>query len=123
VQKVQNGTDECEPNAVSIEQLLQLKSDCEAVLEASKLVDGEISNGYSINADGTKTMHVEPGKVIAETRVAEQLLPTTTGFFFGGTDYDEWYYRDCEHTIAVVDACLAAHAANPKITFTYQSSW
>ena len=24
---------------------------------------------------------------------AEELLPTQSGFFFGGTDYDEWYFK------------------------------
>lgn len=28
------------------------------------------------------------------TDTAEELLPTTSGFFFGSTDYDEWYVYD-----------------------------
>lgn len=28
------------------------------------------------------------------TDTAELLLPTTSGFFFGGTDYDEWYVQN-----------------------------
>ena len=26
--------------------------------------------------------------------VADELLPTEAGFFFGSTDYDEWYFND-----------------------------
>lgn len=29
-----------------------------------------------------------------EDGFAEQVLPTRAGFFFGSTDYDEWYYED-----------------------------
>ena len=35
-------------------------------------------------------------KVLADHSLAEELLPTTSGFFFGSTDYDEWYYKDVE---------------------------
>lgn len=33
-------------------------------------------------------------KVLADHSLAEELLPTRSGFFFGSTDYDEWYYND-----------------------------
>jgi CRISPR/Cas system-associated endoribonuclease Cas2 len=120
VDKVQNGVDECQEAPVTIEQLKQLKADCEKVLEASKLVVGTIRNGQT--AEGCKD-NLESGKLIADPEVAAEILPTTQGFFFGGDDYDEWYYQDTQHTIEVVDACIAAHEANPAITFAYQSSW
>lgn len=31
--------------------------------------------------------------------LAAQLLPTQEGFFFGGTDYDEWYFGDIEQEL------------------------
>lgn len=37
---------------------------------------------------------------------AEEVLPTASGFFFGGTDYDDWYFQDVEQTIKIVDNCL-----------------
>lgn len=33
-------------------------------------------------------------KVLNDHSLAEQLLPTRAGFFFGSTEYDEWYYQD-----------------------------
>ena len=33
-------------------------------------------------------------KVLADNSLAEDLLPTRSGFFFGSTDYDEWYIED-----------------------------
>lgn len=29
-----------------------------------------------------------------DTELAEELLPTRSGFFFGSTEYDEWYFED-----------------------------
>lgn len=31
--------------------------------------------------------------------VADELLPTEVGFFFGNTDYDEWYFKDVQEVM------------------------
>jgi hypothetical protein len=52
--------------------------------------------------------------------LAAEQLPTTSGFFFGNTDYDEWYFRDIENTAKIIDECLLL----PKSwEFEYSSSW
>ena len=33
-------------------------------------------------------------KVLSDHSLAEKLLPTEDGFFFGGTEYDDWYFED-----------------------------
>lgn len=45
-------------------------------------------------------------KVLADPSKAEDILPTCSGFFFGNTDYDEYYFSDvknvknfCENTL------------------------
>ena len=37
-------------------------------------------------------------RILAERddALAEELLPTQSGFFFGSTNYDEWYYEDMQ---------------------------
>ena len=39
-------------------------------------------------------------------KVAEEKLPTQGGFFFGGTDYDEYYYEDLEYTIKELEGVI-----------------
>jgi len=34
-----------------------------------------------------------------DTKYSKNHLPTTCGFFFGSTDYDEWYYSDVESAV------------------------
>ena len=51
---------------------------------------------------------------------AEQLLPTASGFFFGGTEYDEWYYQDIEDTIKILEDILSDENGDD---FEYHSSW
>ena len=33
-------------------------------------------------------------QVLKNHNLAHELLPTQSGFFFGGTDYDDWYFSD-----------------------------
>ncbi len=51
---------------------------------------------------------------------AEELLPSASGFFFGGTEYDEWYFNDINHTIEIIEECLGDEGADD---FEYSSSW
>lgn len=37
-------------------------------------------------------------QVLADQSKADELLPTESGFFFGGTEYDEDYFQDLEYT-------------------------
>jgi hypothetical protein len=53
--------------------------------------------------------------------LAEELLPTRSGFFFGGTDYDYWYYTDLIRTADLLKKELAA-VPNQQVWF-YYASW
>ena len=59
-------------------------------------------------------------QVLENRELAPQLLPTASGFFFGGTDYDEWYFGDLEATVRIVDDALALPNS---WEFEYRSSW
>jgi hypothetical protein len=50
---------------------------------------------------------------------AEELLPAGSGFFFGNTDYDEWYYNDIDNTIDILKEALTDDDAS----YYYSSSW
>lgn len=58
-------------------------------------------------------------QVLADPSLAETLLPTQSGFFFGSTDYNEWYFRDLEQTVEIIEKL-----PDPgKFDFYYQASW
>lgn len=61
-------------------------------------------------------------QVLADTSLAQKLLPAQQGFFFGGTDYDDWYIKDLEFTAKRIDKILNDPAL-AKCDFYYQSSW
>ena len=60
--------------------------------------------------------------ILADRTKADDLLPTQSGFFFGGTDYDDWYFQDLEYTVERLEKVLADPAFE-KNDFYYQSSW
>lgn len=51
---------------------------------------------------------------------AEELLPTTGGFFFGGTEYDEWYFENVNESIPIIEKALSY---TDDSDIYYQSSW
>lgn len=123
VNNVQDGEDDCEyHDEVTQEILEELLCVCETVLESSKLIEGKIENGYHYNDNGEKIYHYEDGKYIEDPRVAKALLPTTSGFFFGGTDYDEWYCRDVEYTANKIREILETTDFDTQMIY-YVSSW
>lgn len=45
--------------------------------------------------------------VLEDRSRADELLPTTSGFFFGSTEYDEWYFNKLEDTIKDITPILS----------------
>lgn len=67
-------------------------------------------------------------KVLADHSLASSLLPAQSGFFFGSTDYDEYYFKDIEDTIEIIEPVLkfAKHKLEIKDydwEVYYQASW
>jgi hypothetical protein len=60
-------------------------------------------------------------RVIAEPDKAKDLLPTANGFFFGGTDYEEYYFQYLEDTVEQVEKALSKFPDDWE--FEYHSSW
>lgn len=90
VDNVQDVKDDCGNYYVDREKLQELKAICEKVLTKR-----------------TKNF-------------AHSLLPTQEGFFFGGLEYDEYYFKEIEDTIKILDKCLKL---SDDWEIEYHSSW
>ena len=120
VENVQDGKDDCGDYHVSKEQLQSLVDLCKLVLAASRLVDGKVKNGERWE-NGAWTPIMEDGKTIEDATSAALLLPTKSGFFFGSTDYDQYYYDDLKSTVEMLEPELAT--AEKWADYEYHSSW
>jgi hypothetical protein len=58
--------------------------------------------------------------VILDPKTAETMLPTQEGFFFGGTEYDDYYLQTLKDTVEIIDRCLTLP---DEWEFYYHSSW
>ena len=106
VENVQGGNDDCDCYPVSREQIEELKSLCEEILANVKLIDkGE-----------------NEAKEIDNKALCEDLLPTCSGFFFGDTEYDEWYLDDIKNTVEICNKALYETDWDTE-TLYYVSSW
>jgi len=61
-------------------------------------------------------------RVLDDNKLAHELLPTSEGFFFGGTSYDEWYFQGLQKTVEQVGRYVYSPRFN-GFEFEYQSSW
>jgi len=97
VDNVQGGEDNCQKYFVSIEDLRGLVTLCEGLLVKKSVVD------------------------------AEEELPTASGFFFGDTEYNEYYWQDLEDTVNQLRPVLDWFDENDKRLMQwdlhYRASW
>lgn len=130
VDNCQKGEDDCREAWVDPEQLNELLTICIQIRDECPLVKGKVENGYTFGEDGEKIYNMIDGEVMTNQELAEELLPTQSGFFFGGTGYDQWYMQDILDTIKMLEAELNKYDELDKMglglglpEYYYRSSW
>lgn len=79
---------------------------------------------YSVEREDLETLLGICEKVLEDPSLAEELLPTSSGFFFGSTDYDEYYEQELRETIILLTKLLSDTRLNSgNVDFVYSSSW
>ena len=85
--------------------------------------EGEDDCGnYDVDRDKLTALLNLCKDVLANRGKAKELLPTQSGFFFGGTEYDEYYWQDIENTIAQLETVIN-NPALEDCDLYYHSSW
>jgi hypothetical protein len=64
-------------------------------------------------------------QVLTNNELAKELLPSQSGFFFGGTEYDEWYFKNLENTVEIIETLLSERNEDGYLdgSIYYESSW
>ena len=60
-------------------------------------------------------------QVLEDHNLAGALLPTESGFFFGSTGYDDWYFQYLEVMLDILQDCKKLETLGYEIY--YQASW
>jgi hypothetical protein len=74
-----------------------------------------------VDREQLKTLQDACQQVMDNPALAEELLPTQGGFFFGSTEYDEWYMDSIKETHDKLSQLLAV--IPDGWSFKYQASW
>lgn len=74
---------------------------------------------YPVNMNQLASLKQTCLNVLADWNLKSELLPTSSGFFFGDTSYDDFYIRHLEYTVEAVSLILEGG----KETVYYWSSW
>jgi len=83
--------DNCKPIQVSMSDIVALRDVCQKVID-----------------EGTE-------------ETAMELLPPVSGFFFGGTEIDDWYWDDIKGTLTKLNELIDNNTEDQE--FEYQASW
>jgi len=100
VDTLAGGVDECQEIHVPLEKLKELRETC------------------------FEALSIPAGMDFADH--ADSVLPATSGFFFGSTDYDEWYVQDLEYTMDSIDRLVESLPDDGEgwdWSLVYRASW
>jgi hypothetical protein len=76
---------------------------------------------YDVSRDDLQALVDLCRRVLANRKLAAELLPPNEGFFFGGYQYDDYYFDELQRTADELAALL--EAVDDDWSFEYQSSW
>lgn len=76
-----------------------------------------------VSEDNLRTLRALCQAVLLEPAIAQDVLPTQSGFFFGSTDIDEWYMQDLKSTIEIIDGVIDRLTPDGYPEFIYRASW
>jgi hypothetical protein len=122
VHNVQEDNDDCGDYYVPPSKLRELGDICRKLADwwtdCPKVTEQYEARTEFINGNPTTT--TEQYQVPADPSLVLELLPPTSGFFFGSTEITKYFFEDCEFTADEIDRILQK---DPDGDFYYHSSW
>jgi hypothetical protein len=99
VNKFADGIDDCKPILITQDNIRDFISDLQTIKTAFE------------------TEPLEKAK-----QIADELMPPEAGFFFGGTEIDEWYFQSIGEANHVFSKSIEENTDIP-FCYEYQASW
>ena len=83
---------------------------------------------YEVSMDNLEWLLRHVNEVLDRPKRASEVLPTTAGFFFGGVEYDDWYFDSLKYTKKILGEALEILKKEEEegkwiSVFEYSSSW
>lgn len=77
---------------------------------------------YVVHPEALADLYLKAKEVLTDREKAPDLLPTQPGFFFGDTDYDQYYFSELEETLEILDKVKQIIMTQP-VDLIYEASW
>ena len=123
VDRVQDGIDDCDyHHEVTREILEELLGICKRIISNTEIKEEFHAVGSEVDENGNVIIDMVEEKYMENVDVAKECLPTQGGFFFGNTDYDEWYLEQIKNTIEIITNALDTTDFENQVIY-YCSSW
>ena len=103
-----NGEDNCQEIYIGAEDIEEMLDICKRIHEDLKTCPKLIKEDENYKYE------------IYDSKLAEELLPPKSGFFFGSLEIDEWYKKDIEYTIELFEKVLKI---GDEYQLIYGASW
>ena len=93
-------------------------------------IQGGVDGGeeYTVSLSELKQLMDVCYEVMTDNSKAEKLLPTEEGFFWGSTNYDEWYFTQTSNTYKILKGIVEEmeeyqKQINRNAWMYYRASW
>ena len=101
----------------NLEELLDVCKKTIEILDKSTKTSKKVVSGWS----GGKEMMTDID--VYDTEDVLELLPPTQGFFYGSDTIDDWYRKDIEDTIKMLEEELSIPKIGWGASYEYYASW
>lgn len=126
VDNIQEGVDDCREYYVEKEKMKELLETCKEVKEKAIMKKGKVENGRKLVKGEWQPVLVE-GEYVENEEEIREILPPQDGFFFGGTNIDQYYMQDIDDTIRMFEDIFKEEEALNEdgiyCDYYYSSSW
>jgi hypothetical protein len=132
VRNCADGVDECQRISMDRDDLIALRNACVVGLQdRDKAVPTQESEVYTIDSGSENStvksiMEAFAKETARSSRVildeGDDPIPPVSGFFFGSTEKDEYYYRELAETAETINSILASDIEG-EYDYHYQASW
>lgn len=115
--------DDCEAHRLSVEKFLEVYDILKKIVEIFPPEEEweEIEEKFG-NSDETY-IYKEPIITDELREKLDALLPPQSGFFFGSTHYDDWYFGHVKRTIKKFEPIVEEIKKGNIVEFIYRASW
>lgn len=120
VREVQDGQDDCKRYYVDAQQLTELRNLCQDIVDNVVTIEAQVVVGvklYTKDGGPVEEPILKPGQLIVNNNYAAERLPFKEGFFFGSTEYNNFYLEYLRYTIE------ALSDLDNYTEYYYHASW